>query len=61
MQSFGYPSFAEFCQFIEKEARIACNPVIFVQAFKSEEVKPRRDAQTPKFQSVKPSGLMQTK
>ena len=59
-QSFGYPSFAEFCQFVEKEARIACNPVISVQAFKSEESKrPRRsDAENSKLPSIK---TLQTK
>ena len=59
-QNFGYPSFAEFCQFVEKEARIAYNPLISVQVFKSEEVKrPRRsDADISKLPSVK---TLQTK
>ena len=54
MHSFGYPSFADFCQFIEKEARSACNRVISVQALKSEEVKLRRpEAQISKFPSIR--------
>ena len=43
-QSLRYPSFADFCQFVEKEARIACNPVISMQAFKIEESKTRRSS-----------------
>ena len=35
----GYPPFAEFCKFMRKEARIACNPVTFPQALKAEEAK----------------------
>ena len=29
-----YPSFAEFCKFLEKEARIACNPVTSLRALR---------------------------
>ena len=43
-----YPSFAEFCKFVEKEARISCNPVISVQAFKAEEIRNRRPADPTK-------------
>ena len=33
----GYPTFAEFCKFLKKEARIACNPVTFQRLPKKEE------------------------
>ena len=33
----GYPTFAEFCKFLKKEARIACNPVNFQRLPKKEE------------------------
>lgn len=35
----GYPPFEEFCKFLEKEARISCNPVTSLQALKSEDTK----------------------
>ena len=35
----GYPPFAEFCKFMRKEARIACNPVTSPQALKAEGAK----------------------
>ena len=39
-------------QFVEREARIACNSVISVQAFKSEEIKTRRPgARTKSFRT----------
>ena len=31
----GYPPFKEFCKFLEKEARILCNPVTSLQALKT--------------------------
>ena len=34
-----YPSFAEFCQFLATEARIACNPVTSLRAIKDEDLK----------------------
>ena len=34
-----YPSFAEFCQFLATEARIACNPVTSLRAIKDEDWK----------------------
>lgn len=36
-ESPSYPPFSEFCKFVEKEARIACNPIISQRAFKSKE------------------------
>ena len=38
-----YPPFSEFCKFMSKEARIACNPVTSPQALKIEESKTRFD------------------
>ena len=35
----GFPPFAEFCKFMRREARIACNPVTSPQALKVEEAK----------------------
>lgn len=32
----GYPPFSQFCSFIQNEARIACNPIISMRAFKAE-------------------------
>ena len=34
-----YPPFAEFCQFLATEARIACNPVTSLRAIKDEDLK----------------------
>ena len=31
-----YPTFADFCKFLKKEARIACNPVTFQHLGKDE-------------------------
>ena len=39
----GYPPFAEFCEFMRKEARIACNPVTSLQALKTEETKEKTE------------------
>ena len=35
----GYPTFAEFCKFLKKEARIASNPVNFQHLLKSDDQK----------------------
>ncbi len=34
-----YPTFADFCKFLKKEARIACNPVTFQRFSKNEDPK----------------------
>lgn len=35
----GYPTFGEFCRFLKKEARIACNPVTSLRSVKDDEPK----------------------
>ena len=47
----GYPPFAEFCKFMRKEARIACNPVTSLQALKAEEAKDKVEPGRSKFNS----------
>lgn len=37
--SYQYPPFKDFMEFISKEAKIACDPVISIQAVKSEQVQ----------------------
>lgn len=38
-ESNQYPPFKDFMEFISKEAKIACDPVISIQAIKSEQVQ----------------------
>nr|XP_034330613.1 uncharacterized protein LOC117690468 [Crassostrea gigas] len=38
-ESYQYPPFKDFMEFISKEAKIACDPVISIQAVKSEQVQ----------------------
>lgn len=38
-ESNQYPPFKDFMEFISKEAKIACDPVISIQAVKSEQVQ----------------------
>ena len=47
----GYPPFAEFCKFMRKEARIACNPVTSPQALRAEEAKDKVTPGRSKFNS----------
>lgn len=45
----GYPPFAEFCKFMRKEARVACNPVTSPQALKMEEAKDKVESGRLKY------------
>ena len=44
----GYLPFAEFCEFMRKQARIACNPVTSLQALKTEETKEKNEGRRTK-------------
>ena len=50
-----YPPFKEFCPFLKREARIACNPINSLQATKEDDWKGNRDKWKPnsKFQRTK--------
>lgn len=47
-ESYQYPPFKDFMEFISKEAKIACDPVISIQAVKSEQVQ-RGQSETANF------------
>ena len=57
----GYPPFAEFCEFMRKEARIVCNPVTSLQALKTEETKEKIDSFRDKNADVRAFATLSSK
>jgi len=57
-----YPPYEEFSRFLKTEARIACNPITYLQATKEEDSKGNRDnwkpnTKFPKNKDSKDSGF----
>ena len=55
-----YPPFKEFCRFLKTEARVACNPIISLQATKEEGSKGNGDKWKPNSKFPKNKDIAKT-